>query len=303
MNSRFATEAASQLAAHPSALDALLELLERMESNLEKVRRLRTDTPAMQRVLAAPGSRKLLSFVGFAAEGGNAGALVLEGATTPFMRAHVAAAVAALRTSRQSDATYWAAAADEAEAAQAAQAAAASKARHLAATPPEPEVGAAGTTTLRFILPDGPPVTRRFYADHTFGQVQSYMRALLPESRGRAVNVTDVVSACDESHNLGDAQAQRTLQALGLWPSARLACLPGDASAPPPDAAATLKRPLPAAPAAGKSSRKPKPSEIFKQMRGRFEPQGAVAAAPREHFNVQRKQSKYKPLSQLLQVK
>ena len=91
-----------------------------------------------------------------------------------------------------------------------------------------------------------PPQRRRYEADDVLEKVMGWLRA----ASERSVSFEDV-ALVHPRRELTPEDLKRTLQGLGLWPSATLR-LRGDAPPPPPP-------PRP--------SNKPKPSDIFKKVR------------------------------------
>jgi len=111
--------------------------------------------------------------------------------------------------------------------------------------PPEPPLGVSGTTTLTLLSGSTPPQRRRYDADDVLAKVMGWLRA----ASERNVGVEDL-ALVHPRRELTPDDLKRTLQGLGLWPSATLR-LRGDAPPPPP--------PCP--------TNKPKPSDIFKKVR------------------------------------
>ena len=111
--------------------------------------------------------------------------------------------------------------------------------------PPEPPLGVSGTTTLTLLSASTPPQRRRYEADDVLEKVMGWLRA----ASERSVSVEDV-ALVHPRRELTPEDLKRTLQGLGLWPSATLK-LRGDASPPPPP----------------RPSNKPKPSDIFKKIK------------------------------------
>ena len=128
---------------------------------------------------------------------------------------------------------------------------------------PEPPVGAAGTTTLRVVPANE---KRRFEADDTFLKVLPWLRVLASNPALGA----EGASVVHPPKDLARGDDAKTLQALGLWPSATLSLEPPAAALPPP--------PPPRRPASLPAG-KPKPSDLFKRVKRRFD--GAKEAAPR----------------------
>lgn len=110
--------------------------------------------------------------------------------------------------------------------------------------PPEPTLGASGTTTLT-LLSGSTPLRRRYDADDVLEKVMGWLRA----AAERPVGVEDV-ALVHPRRELTPDDLKRTLQALGLWPSATLK-LRGIDPPPPPRQPST----------------KPKPSDIFKKIK------------------------------------
>jgi len=120
--------------------------------------------------------------------------------------------------------------------------------------PPEPPLGAAGTTTL-LLLPSRD--RRRYAADDPLAKVVPWVRVAGQAPGASAVDLELVHPPSAEA--LCAADERKTLQALGLWPSATLRLRGADAPAPAPaPAKATVK--------------KPKPSDLFKRVKNRFDP-------------------------------
>mmetsp|Transcript_16089 Transcript_16089/g.48322 ORF Transcript_16089/g.48322 Transcript_16089/m.48322 type:complete len:273 (+) Transcript_16089:237-1055(+) len=118
-------------------------------------------------------------------------------------------------------------------------------AARFADLPPEPPVGAAGTTTLT-LLPCRD--RRRFAADDPFAKAMPWVRAAAAAPAAAPEDVELVHPTSSEP-----VDERKTLQALGLWPSATLR-LRGTAPPPPP-------------PRAASKVKKPKPSDLFKQVK------------------------------------
>ena len=112
--------------------------------------------------------------------------------------------------------------------------------------PPEPPIGVSGTTTLTLLSASTLPQRRRYESDDVLEKVMGWLRA----ASERSVSVEDV-ALVHPRRELTPEDLKRTLQGLGLWPSATLK-LRDDAPPPPPP-----PRPL----------NKPKPSDIFKKVR------------------------------------
>ena len=107
-------------------------------------------------------------------------------------------------------------------------------------------MGASGTTTLTLLSGSTPPQRRRYDADDVLEKVMGWLRA----ASERNIAVEDV-ALVHPRRELTPDDLKRTLQALGLWPSATLK-LRGDAMPP-------LSPPRP--------TNKPKPSDIFKKIK------------------------------------
>jgi len=158
----------------------------------------------------------------------------------------------------------------------------------LEALPPEPVVGAAGTTTITF-LPG--PKRRRYDADDTFDRVMqcaTAWKSLLDARRGmkspsRRASRHDSrlrrwlrVAAAHPNASLADVDlvhprrelaagdGARTLQALDLWPSATVRVRNPNAPPPPPPTNKLSVR-----------ANKPKPSDLFRAVNNRFAKAGA----------------------------
>lgn len=120
--------------------------------------------------------------------------------------------------------------------------------------PPEPPLGAAGTTTL-LLLPSRD--RRRYAADDPLAKVVPWVRVAGASPTATAEDIELVHPPAEEPLCAGDER--KTLQALGLWPSATLR-LRGTNTPPPPP------------PRAKAAVKKPKPSDLFKRVKNRFDP-------------------------------
>mmetsp|Transcript_20500 Transcript_20500/g.61109 ORF Transcript_20500/g.61109 Transcript_20500/m.61109 type:complete len:251 (-) Transcript_20500:49-801(-) len=127
----------------------------------------------------------------------------------------------------------------------------------LEALPPEPVVGAAGTTTITF-LPG--PKRRRYDADDTFDRVMQWLRVAAAHPNASLADV-DLVHPRRE---LAAGDGARTLQALDLWPSATVRVRNPNAPPPPPPTNKLSVR-----------ANKPKPSDLFRAVNNRFAKAGA----------------------------
>lgn len=113
---------------------------------------------------------------------------------------------------------------------------------------PEPEIGAAGTTVLRFAR-----ATRRFASDDRFEAALPWLSVVANMSALRATDLEIEFPRRD----LLDDDERKTLHALGLWPSATLGLVNSSSEhmLPPTSRAA--------------SAHKPKPSDLFKAVTNR----------------------------------
>lgn len=187
------------------------------------------------------GAAKLMAALGYrSADGAH---FVFEGAKSPVVLRRLALATKALDAYRADERARRATA-------------------KFAALPAEPSPGASGTTTLR-VMPANE--RRRYEADDTFAKALAWIRVV----------VDDPDLGCDQvtvefpKKRLTADDGGRTLQALGLWPSATLRV--GGEPAPP----------LPPPPPRGlRLGGKPKPSDLFRRVKSRFDAAPAPAPTP-----------------------
>ena len=177
--------------------------------------------------VAGDDATSLMAALGYAPLEGLPGRYEFRAATTPVVLRRLALASHALDAALREEPTRRAA----------------QRFDHL---PPEPPLGVSGTTTLTLLSASTPPQRRRYEADDVLEKVMGWLRA----ASERSVSVEDV-ALVHPRRDLTPEDLKRTLQGLGLWPSATLR-LRGDAPPPPPP-------PRP--------SNKPKPSDIFKKVR------------------------------------
>ena len=115
----------------------------------------------------------------------------------------------------------------------------------------------AGTTTITF-LPG--PKRRRYDSDDTFDRVLQWLR-VCAANPGAALADVDLVHP---RRALAAGDDRKTLQGLGLWPSATVRVKNPNAPPPPPP---TDKRSV--------RANKPKPSDLFRAVNNRFAKAGA----------------------------
>ena len=180
-----------------------------------------------RRAAVAGDATSLMAALGYAPLEGLPGRYEFRGSTTPVVLRRLALASASLEAALREEPTRRAA----------------QRFDHL---PPEPALGASGTTTLTLLSGSTPPQRRRYDSDDVLEKVMGWLRA----ASERSVSVEDV-ALVHPRRELTPDDLKRTLQGLGLWPSATLR-LRGDAPPPPPP-------PRP--------SNKPKPSDIFKKIK------------------------------------
>jgi hypothetical protein len=195
--------------------------------------------------VAGADATSLMAALGYAPLEGLPGRFEFRGATTPVVLRRLALASASLEAALREEPTRRAA----------------QRFDHL---PPEPPLGVSGTTTLTLLSGSTPPQRRRYDSDDVLEKVMGWLRA----ASERNVGVEDV-ALVHPRRELTPEDLKRTLQGLGLWPSATLK-LRGDAPPPPPP-------PRP--------SNKPKPSDIFKKIkmarkRAEREERAAYRSAP-----------------------
>ena len=179
-----------------------------------------------RRAAVAGDATSLMAALGYAPLEGLPGRYEFRTATTPVVLRRLALASASLQAALREEPTRRAA----------------QRFDHL---PPEPPLGVSGTTTLTLLSGSTPPQRRRYEADDVLEKVMGWLRA----ASERSVGIEDV-ALVHPRRELTPDDLKRTLQGLGLWPSATLKLRGDDAPPPPP-----------------RPSNKPKPSDIFKKVR------------------------------------
>ena len=180
-----------------------------------------------RRAAVAGDATSLMGALGYAPLEGLPGRYEFRTATTPVVLRRLALASKALEAALREEPTRRAA----------------QRFDHL---PPEPALGASGTTTLTLLSGSTPPQRRRYYADDVLEKVMGWLRAASERNVG-----VEYLALVHPRRELTPDDLKRTLQALGLWPSATLKLRGDDVPPPPPP----------------RPSNKPKPSDIFRKVK------------------------------------